>query len=181
MRLIDILNFSGGLSHLTKYCRAGGAVTRAVALSVQFKGRVVEQDERESNHRRILNFGHTLGHALEASTAYRYYLHGEAVLIGALAAVEISRRAGLLDPGLAEEAGQLMLRVGLRPPPADLTGLAVWERLKYDKKRCRDQLVFVLLSSIGKTVITGNVDRQLIMTLIQEYLEMKGPFGDIDV
>ncbi len=153
------------------------AVMGAVAFSVQFKGRVVEQDELERDHRRILNFGHTLGHALEASTDYRYYLHGEAVLIGSVAAVEISRRLGLLDPGSAEEAVQLLRRVGLRPPPSGLTGDGVGDRLKYDKKRCRDQLVFVLLSSIGKTVVTSEVDRELIRALIGEYLEMRGPFG----
>lgn len=164
-------------SHLDRILQADlEAVTRAVAFSVQFKGRVVEQDERESNHRRILNFGHTLGHALEASTGYCYYLHGEAVLIGLAAAVELSRRSGLLDHSSAREALQLISRVGFRPPPPDLTGPAVWDRLKYDKKRCQDHLVFVLLPAIGKAVATTGVDQELIKALIQEYLEGKGPF-----
>ncbi|NMA92168.1 MAG: 3-dehydroquinate synthase [Firmicutes bacterium] len=152
------------------------AATRAIAFSVQFKARVVERDERESDHRRILNFGHTIGHALEASTGYRYYLHGEAVLIGLAAAVEISRRRGLLEPGAAEAALQLLSRVGYRPPPADLTLSAVEERLKYDKKRRREQLVFVLLPAIGEAKITAEVDESLIRAVIQEYLEGGGPF-----
>ncbi len=151
-------------------------VIPAVAFSVQFKGRVVEQDERESDHRRILNFGHTLGHALESSTGYGYYLHGEAVLIGLAAAVEISRRMGLLDPGSAAEALALISRPGFLPPPSGLTVREVWERLQYDKKRCQDRPVFVLLPAIGEASVTAEVDQKLIKDLIREYLEGAGPF-----
>ncbi|HHX86664.1 MAG TPA: 3-dehydroquinate synthase [Firmicutes bacterium] len=152
------------------------AVTRAVAFSVRFKGQVVEQDERESSYRRILNFGHTLGHALEASTGYRYYLHGEAVLIGSVAAVELSRRLGLIDHNTARKVIKLISRVGLCPPPPGLTGSQVWDRLKYDKKRCQDQPVFVLLPAIGSAVINTAADQELVKGLIREYLEGKGPF-----
>ncbi len=155
------------------------AVARAVAFSVQFKGGVVGRDERENDHRRILNFGHTLGHALEASTGYRYYLHGEAVLIGLAAAVELSRRLELLEPKAAEEALRLISRVGFRPPPPGLTGAAVRDKLKYDKKRRRNKLVFVLLASFGKAVVTSRVDGELIKGLIREYLQGEGLFESI--
>ncbi|MEJ7606039.1 MAG: 3-dehydroquinate synthase [Bryobacteraceae bacterium] len=94
---------------------------RIVSESVRIKAEVVSADEREGDRRRILNFGHTIGHALEAETNYSQFLHGEAVAFGMSAAVRLAARIGLL----AEAACSTILRViDLYGPIPKLTGIS---------------------------------------------------------
>jgi 3-dehydroquinate synthase len=127
-----------------------GILEAVVERSLRHKATVVEGDEREAGLRKTLNFGHTIGHAIEASAGYGKYLHGEAVAIGMTAACKISNKfAGLVDAE-ATRLVKLIERAGL--PTAMITG---WDgedfmrALRLDKKRSEKRIEFVLIDSIG--------------------------------
>ena len=118
-----------------------------VSRAVDIKRRVVESDEREAGERRLLNFGHTLGHALEAQSHFRLS-HGRAVAAGMMLVTRAAERKGLTAPGTAEDIAALLRRYGL--PDGD--GTPPEEYLPYaalDKKRAGDSLSLVLLHRIG--------------------------------
>jgi 3-dehydroquinate synthase len=125
-------------------------LTQTVERSLRHKALVVSSDEREGGLRKILNFGHTLGHALEASTAYGNYLHGEAVAIGMAAAARLSSSYSGLSVEEADRVEQLLQAAGLAIDlPAEwLTG-AFMRALRLDKKRRDDTVEFVLLDRLG--------------------------------
>lgn len=124
-------------------------IEKLVFDSVVIKANVVNRDEKESGLRRCLNFGHTIGHAVEKTTGHP---HGEAVSIGMLAAAEISRRKGLLAESEVRRLEILLTRLGL---PTRLTGQRdqLLSALRKDKKRQADQIHFVLLDGLGRTRI----------------------------
>jgi len=123
----------------------------------RIKARVVELDEREAGPRRILNFGHTVGHALEAVTRYRRFRHGEAVAYGLLAAARISTARGLLA---AEDEGHvkdLIARMGPMPAVTDLSVREAFEAITHDKKVTEGRLHFVLARGLGDAAIVSDV------------------------
>jgi 3-dehydroquinate synthase len=92
------------------------ALERVVAASVKVKAEVVEKDEKESSLRMILNFGHTIGHAIEAATGYRKLLHGEAIAWGSIAALHVSLGRGCIAQKEFDRMSKLILRYGPVPP-----------------------------------------------------------------
>lgn len=142
-------------------------LSEIVARSLRYKATIVERDEREGGLRKILNFGHTLGHALEASTAYGSYLHGEAVAIGMAAAAHLSTRYTGLPNDDAGRLRNLLAAAGLPTdlPRGWLTG-EFMRSLRLDKKRVGDKVEFVLLDRLGHALtrklntdeIVGEVD-----------------------
>jgi 3-dehydroquinate synthase len=122
-----------------------------VARSLIHKAAVVAADERETGMRKILNFGHTLGHALEASAGYGRYLHGEAVAIGMAAAAALSQRHGGLSAAEASRLVGLIGRAGLpcAMPPGAQNDAAFISALRLDKKRAEGGIEFVLLDRLG--------------------------------
>jgi 3-dehydroquinate synthase len=121
-----------------------------VARAVRVKAEVVAEDETESGRRAILNFGHTVGHALEAASGYDL-LHGEAVALGMLAALSLGEARGLGTPALSARAKALLVRLGL---PVDLQprlSADVLARVTVDKKRSGRAIKFVFCSSAGET------------------------------
>ena len=146
------------------------ALIKAIAGSVRTKKQVVEKDEFEGDYRRILNFGHTIGHALEAATAYKTYLHGEAVLIGMYTAVELAHLLEMLKEDEKNRIQYLLKKIGIKKPPSDLTAEMVIDKLRQDKKRRDDDLIFVLPSTIGKVSMMAVKEIQLIRHVIDEYL-----------
>lgn len=145
-------------------------LSEAVIASVRAKAQVVGEDEFERDYRRILNFGHTFGHALEAATSYRYYLHGEAVLVGMAAAVSLALSLGLVDVRPAERMLALIKKIGLKKAPSHLTATAVIDKLRQDKKRINEDLIFVLPRQIGLVEMIPVRDVKLIETAIRPYL-----------
>lgn len=117
------------------------------------KANIVGADERESGSRAALNLGHTLGHALEAATRYRRFLHGEAVAWGLLAAARLGHRHGLLSKEAHETLTAAVLTLGTLPPIADIEPGAVAAHLGRDKKRTDAGISWVLPSDDG--VVTG--------------------------
>jgi len=129
----------------------------AIASACRIKAGIVEQDEREGGLRRVLNLGHTLGHALEAVTRYRRFTHGEAVGWGIVGAAWIARRRGLLAPGAFDAIASAVDRLGPRPRLSDLPAGAILDALRRDKKVRAGRLVFVLPSAIGRVAIRDDV------------------------
>lgn len=142
--------------------RDAAALEALIGRCCELKAEVTRLDEKESDLRRILNFGHTLGHALEAATDYRRYLHGEAVAYGTLAATHLSRVRSGLPAEEAERISRLLLRIVKPPSAADVAFDALAEAMQRDKKRRDDQTVFVLLTGIGRTTIQSGFDDQLL-------------------
>ncbi len=132
-----------------------------VVRGVRVKARVVAADEREGGERALLNYGHTLGHAIEALTGYGTYRHGEAVALGMVAAARLGERTGVSEPGLAERTVALLRPLGLPTGDLRLDPDAVWERLARDKK-ARGGVRFVLCVRPGRAVLVEQPDRRLV-------------------
>lgn len=132
--------------------RKADVMARVVAANCRIKARVVEQDEREAGLRQILNYGHTLGHAVEALAGYSSeLLHGEAVAIGMSAASRISCAMGFCASGDVDRLTALLARFGLPTGMAEPPKLAVLKRLlASDKKTRRGSPRFVLMRKIGE-------------------------------
>jgi 3-dehydroquinate synthase len=133
-----------------------------VAESCQIKADVVAADEREAGPRRILNFGHTAGHALEAVTKYRRYRHGEAVAYGMLVAAEISVHRGALTERDRAALADLIAALGPLPPVGDVPADQIIDAIKHDKKMLAGRLHFVLPTAVGATAIVDDVTEKEI-------------------
>jgi 3-dehydroquinate synthase len=131
----------------------GPLLARAARVKVQ----VVSRDEREAGLRRVLNLGHTFGHALEEVTHYRRFLHGEAVGWGMLAATRLAEIVGLLDPVVGKRVARLVLKVGPMPPIRGLEAERIVKLLPRDKKAIGGQIHWVLPERIGQVKITKDV------------------------
>ena len=119
-------------------------LARSIGEGVRRKLEVVREDEREHGLRRILNFGHTIGHGLEAASSYGLLRHGEAVGWGMIGAVRLAARRGSLDARTAERLESAVVAVGPRPSLRRLSARAVLDAIGRDKKRNREGLRFVL-------------------------------------
>ena len=137
------------------------------AESVRLKSQVVSADEKESDLRRVLNFGHTLGHALEAGTAYRHFLHGEAVAWGMQAAAKISVEIGFCDRAVYRRISDAIHAWGKLPTVNVQTGRAL-KLLQSDKKTESGVIHFVLPKEIGKVEIVNRVPENAIAMALAE-------------
>jgi 3-dehydroquinate synthase len=130
--------------------RDPAALERIVARSLHHKATIVASDAREGGLRKILNYGHTAGHALEASSGYGHFLHGEAVAIGMVAAGRLSQAFAELSAAEAERLERLIARAGLPTAmPEGWRGEDFMRALRLDKKRTGDKVEFVLLDRLG--------------------------------
>src|ERR1022692_1356045 len=146
------------------------AVDRIIAESVGIKAQVVSADEREGGLRRILNFGHTFGHALEAETGYTRFLHGEAVAFGMCAAVYLGELTGTAEAADAAAMLELVRRYGPIPPVDGLSAANLQARLVHDKKTLQDAVHFVLPVRVGEVKVVSGVDEKLVLTAIERAL-----------
>jgi len=138
-----------------------------IAESVRLKAGIVAADERESGLRRVLNFGHTIGHALEAETGYRGLLHGEAVAWGMIAATNIALSVKRLDSVTAGRIADAVLGLG-RLPRINVRSDRIVARLQADKKT-RDGVVhFVLPTAIGKVEVVNDVPESVVLQAVDE-------------
>jgi 3-dehydroquinate synthase len=122
-----------------------------IAESCRIKAAVVSRDELESGLRRTLNFGHTVGHALEASTDYRRFRHGEAVAYGMMAAAALGNRRGVTPPATVAAINHVVAELGPLPPVSDLHASDVLAATKRDKKVVSGTLHFVAAAELGLT------------------------------
>lgn len=150
-------------------------ISDLIAANVAFKAKIVAGDERESSgrvdgkSRKILNFGHTLAHALEKVTNYRYFKHGEAVGYGILFAAGLSKSLALCDEKDVNLLNDVVQSVGSLPPLANIDRDEVFEAFKFDKKQLSGSLQMILLKGIGKPVIL--TDKDIPRTTVQKVLK----------
>lgn len=137
--------------------QAPEVVDHMIAEAVRIKAEVVSADEREAGLRRILNFGHTFGHALEAETSYIRFLHGEAVSWGMRAATYLSASLGLLMPADQIEILRVLDRYGPIPALDGVSPTGLQMRLLKDKKTIQNRVHFVLPVRIGEVTVTSDV------------------------
>jgi 3-dehydroquinate synthase len=133
-----------------------------ITEACRIKAAVVAQDEQEAGLRRILNFGHTAGHALEAVTKYRRYRHGEAVGFGMLVAAELAVARGALADNDRQALANVITSLGPLPPIADIASSQILEAMQHDKKMVAGRLHFVLPTAIGATAIVDDVTEKEI-------------------
>jgi 3-dehydroquinate synthase len=144
----------------TIFSRDPVALLPIIAASCRIKAAVVEADEREHHVRRLLNFGHTAGHALEAVTRYRRFRHGEAVAYGMLAAAALGVARGLTDRTAHERLQKLIVKMGPLPAVADLSAEQTLEAMRHDKKVVNRRLKFVALNAIGNASVLDDVTEE---------------------
>jgi 3-dehydroquinate synthase len=135
-----------------------------IARCISLKAQIVSEDERDlSGRRALLNFGHTVGHAIEAALGYRGWLHGEAIAAGMVAEAEIGRVLGVTPPEVADELRETIAQAGLPtqlPAGADADTLLM--HMRHDKKRAGDSLSIVLLEAIGNARLVPNIPTEAI-------------------
>src|SRR6185436_7005903 len=150
------------------FARDSEAVAPLVSASCRIKADVVSADERESGLRRILNFGHTVGHALEAVTKYKQFRHGEAIGYGMLAALHIGVARGVTPRPLLEEVEALITQLGPLPSVSDISAKDVFAAISLDKKVVDGKLHFIAASARGKTVELTDVTEKEIKAALKK-------------
>ena len=138
-----------------------------IAQSVRLKAEIVSADEQEGGLRRVLNLGHTIGHALEAETGYRSLLHGEAVAWGLIAAANIGLTVGRTDSVTAGRIADAVLSLG-RLPELKVSARKIVARLQSDKKTQNGAVHFVLPREIGKVEIASDVPDRVVLNAVEE-------------
>jgi 3-dehydroquinate synthase len=144
------------------FARDPAALLPVIRESCDIKAEVVTEDEREQGRRRILNFGHTTGHALEAVTRYRRFRHGEAVAYGMLVAAEIAVTRGMMSVADRDALSALITKMGPLPAVADIPIAEVLESIAHDKKVVAGKLHFVLPTAIGSCEVVTDVTKEEI-------------------
>jgi 3-dehydroquinate synthase len=147
--------------------RDAGELEWLIAQSVKLKAEVVSADEHEGGLRRVLNLGHTIGHALEAETGYRKLLHGEAVAWGMVAAANIARSIGRTDGVTAGRIADAVLSLG-RLPEVNVGANRILARLQSDKKTQNGVVHFVLPREIGKVEIASDVPENVVVDAVEQ-------------
>ena len=135
-----------------------------ITRSCQAKAEVVGQDEKESGIRAILNYGHTIGHAVESLTHYKQFVHGEAVAIGMVAAGKIAIAMDLWTQAEADRQQELLIKAGLPTEiPPEVSIGDILETIKSDKKVKAGKVRFILPTAIGKVIISDRVTPEIII------------------
>lgn len=148
--------------------REAGVIGEIIRRSCEIKAAVVEQDEKESHLRMILNFGHTIGHAVEAATGFARYTHGEGVAIGMYGAARLSNIIGRCGPETVEDIAALLGRLGL---PTAARGCRVEDLAAYlarDKKSVGGAVNWVLPGEIGRVAISADVPEGAVRQVLAE-------------
>ncbi len=158
----DLFSYiEGRLDEILK--RDHGVLAHIVARSCEIKAEVVAGDERELGRRAILNYGHTMGHAIETQTGM---MHGEAVAIGMVYAARVAERMGMMDGGSVKRLIDLVRRAGLPQRCDGLDASSTIETMKFDKKSFGGRLRFILPNRIGEVVIRDDVPGEYIRSVL---------------
>jgi len=158
---------------LRKLRRDPAKLEWVIAESVKLKAEVVSADERENGLRRVLNLGHTIGHALEAETEYRHFLHGEAVAWGMIASAKIAATVDRIDRATAERIKDAVRALGPLPK-VEARSRTILRLLQSDKKTRNGVVHFVLPREIGKVEIANDVPEQAVIEAVDELRRLSG-------
>jgi 3-dehydroquinate synthase len=187
LRTLPAREFNAGLSEIIKYgviaderlfaylennrediLSAGEGLIKVIKRSCEIKADVVSEDEREAGLRAVLNFGHTIGHAIETATRYRRFLHGEAISIGMAYASDLAVRLGSLQDNESMRIKDLIRSYNLPVAlPDDISVSAMMDAMKVDKKVKSGRLRFILPETIGKVRIEDDVDKEVIKEVLE--------------
>ncbi len=146
------------------------SLSHLISGCCQIKARVVTRDERESGLRRVLNFGHTVGHALETVTAYRRLKHGEAVGYGMKCASEIARRTGIIAAPDADTINHRIDALGPLPRIDDLKTAEIIAAMAHDKKVVQNRLPLILPTAVGSVVIRDDTPAAVVSKAVRDLL-----------
>jgi len=149
-------------------------LNQAIGKACALKAKIVEEDEREGGVRKVLNFGHTLGHAFELVTGYEHLRHGEAVLLGMYGAIWLSHHLKYIDGDCRDRCQSLIATL---PLDVDLRGMdpgKVEEATHLDKKVRDGQIQFVLMRGLGSYLFTGHVAPELVREAAEVVLQKFG-------
>jgi len=149
------------------FAREEAVIVPAIVESCRIKADIVTRDERESDLRRILNYGHTVGHALEAVTKFRRFRHGEAIAYGMLAAADLAVARGALADRERQTLVRLITKLGPLPPIGDLPIGEVLEAIHRDKKVVDGKLHFVIAIQIGATMTIDDVTEDELKAVLE--------------
>jgi 3-dehydroquinate synthase len=141
-------------------------LSHIIETSCAIKAAVVEKDERESHYRMILNFGHTLGHAIESLTGYSSFIHGEAVAMGMVRAAKLSHSMGKCSEEVPMRLEALLKKLGLPVEMPKLESSAVIESLYHDKKTMDHKIKFILVKEIGSIEIVDHMPEAEILKVL---------------
>ncbi|MDP9238585.1 MAG: 3-dehydroquinate synthase [Chloroflexota bacterium] len=145
-------------------------ITEIVARNAALKAAVVSEDEREGGRRMILNYGHTIGHAIEAASGYAGVRHGEAISAGMMATAEIGRRMGVTPASVGERQARIFTRYGLPLRHRGLDPDAVIAATAHDKKVASKRVRWVLLEDFGRPVVRDDVPDTIVRGMLADLL-----------
>jgi 3-dehydroquinate synthase len=146
--------------------------TDIVARNAAIKAAVVSEDEREGGRRAILNYGHTIGHAIEAACGYAGILHGEAISAGMMAAAFVGERMGITPPAIAERQRRIFERYGLPLRHPGLDAAAIVAATAHDKKVAAGRVRWVLLEAEGRPVLRDDVPAAIVREAVQSIVSV---------
>lgn len=147
-------------------------LTTAITRACQIKCNIVALDEKEQGCRALLNFGHTFAHAIEQNLGYGVWLHGEAVGMGMLMAADLSVRIGRLTPKALTQIRDILTQTNLPLNlPSQIKCDTLLAAMEGDKKVLANQLRLILLETIGRAVVTQDVDRNTLTQLLRDYIQ----------
>ena len=164
--LFEFIEFQ--IKRLLRYDLEG--LEKVIRHCASAKAAIVGKDERESGIRKILNFGHTFGHALEARTSYRRFKHGEAVGWGMMMATRLAEKLSMISPAESQRVVTCICAAGRLPKIADLAAETILRYVRHDKKAVAGKLQFVLPTGIGSGKVVDGVDVKMIR---ESYLEIQ--------
>jgi 3-dehydroquinate synthase len=139
------------------FARKPDILVPVIGEACSIKAAVVSEDEKEQGPRRVLNFGHTAGHALESVTKYRRFRHGEAVAYGMLVAAELAVARGVMTDADRQKLARILMQLGPLPPVGDLSARDALDAVKRDKKVVDGTLHYVLCTGIGSWTTVSDV------------------------
>ena len=154
----DFFDFlEGNLESIMRFGASDDTMERFIAWNCRIKAAVVSADERESGLRSILNYGHTVGHALETVTGYSRFKHGEAIILGMITAARIAEKKGLLKAEERDRQNKLLERVGIKRELEGVSSGDLLEAMTLDKKVSGGRIRFVLPDTVGSVNIYDDV------------------------
>ena len=152
-------------------CLSPAAALFMVKRSCEIKAAVVSEDEKEGGLRRILNYGHTIAHAIEKETHYARYNHGEAVAIGSLGAAYISEALGMIDDAAVRRLNNLTERLGLPLRAQGCTVDGLYAAIFHDKKTVDGKVNWVLMEAVGKVCVRSDVPEDVVRAAMARCLK----------
>lgn len=145
-----------------------GLLAQAVLVCCQHKAQIVAEDEFETDKRALLNFGHTFGHVIETHEGYGTWLHGEAVAMGMLQAVQLSQKMGWLTVEQVERVRQLLANAQLPLAPPPIEASTALELMRHDKKVKAGKIRLILLKQLGEGIMTSDYDENALWTVLTQ-------------